>query len=260
MDKAEKPLRAVLFDLDGTLLDLEVDEFMPPYIEALTESLSSYVPAPVLQRALFAGINAMLSEGDGAASNEERFWAAFERESGVPYLEIAGPVARFYAEVFPRLGYVATRVPIAAEVVTSVRSKVERVVLATNAIFPIKAIEVRLEWAGLDPSLFDFVTTYEVMHAAKPHARYYAEICEKLGVHPAEALMIGNDPEQDIAAASQAGLFTYLVDELDGKPGQLREITIRDEAPNGRGPLAAVPAFVDLLQRRRGFMEGNSLD
>jgi len=252
LGKVEKPLRAVFFDLDGTLLNLEVEEFMPPYIEALTESLSKYVPAPAFQRALFAGISAMLSEGDGAASNEERFWAAFERESGVPYHKIAGPVARFYAEEFPRLSYVATRVPIAAEVVQRVRERVERVVLATNAIFPAKAIEVRMEWAGLDPSLFDFVTTYEVMHAAKPHARYYKEICEKLGLDPAEVLMIGNHPEQDIEGASQAGLWTYLVDDLDGKPRDLGEISIQEEAPNGRGSLAAVPAFVDLLQRRAG--------
>lgn len=249
----DTPLRAVFFDLDGTLLDLEVDEFMPPYIDALTGSLSKYVPVPVFRRALFAGIDAMLNDSDGRASNEERFWAAFERESGVAYREVAEPVARFYEEEFPRLSYVASRVPVAAEVVAAVRERVGRVVLATNAIFPAKAIEVRMEWAGLDPSLFDFITTYEVMRAAKPYARYYEEICEKLGLDPSKVLMIGNDPKNDIEGASQAGLWTYLVDDLVGGAGHLQEVSIQEEAPHGRGPLAAVPAFVEWILRRGGL-------
>lgn len=250
MTRSGNRLRAAFFDLDGTLLDLDVDTFLPPYLDALTGAVAGYVPAERFRWAVIAAVQEVERAWDGRATNEERFWAAFERLAGVRREEIAVPVQRFYAEEFPRLGHVARRLPNAADVVASVRQRVEVVVLATNPIFPQSAIATRMEWAGLDPSLFDFVTTYEVMRSTKPHARYYEEICERFGLDPAEVVMIGNNPESDIAGAAEAGLWTYLVEDLTAPPSSFPEFTLDRSAPHGRGALADVPAFVQHLQER----------
>ncbi|MBC7814377.1 MAG: DinB family protein, partial [Burkholderiales bacterium] len=45
----------------------------------------------------------------------------------------------------------------------------------------------------------------------KPDPAYYAEIVARIGIEPDEALMVGDGIENDIIAASTAGLHTYYV-------------------------------------------------
>ena len=42
------------------------------------------------------------------------------------------------------------------------------------------------------------------------HIVVFLEICQKLGVKPENALMIGNDEGEDMKGASEAGLMCYL--------------------------------------------------
>ena len=75
------------------------------------------------------------------------------------------------------------------------------VVIATNPVFPQKAIFERLRWGGFANKKFNLITSYENMHFCKPKPQYYAEILSKLGRTPAECWMIGNDVEEDLVAA-----------------------------------------------------------
>jgi hypothetical protein len=83
--------------------------------------------------------------------------------------------------------------------------------IATNPLFPFLAIEERLLWAGFpEPrKLFEVITTYEKFHFTKPHPEYYAEILGHLGVAPLEAVMIGNDPPNDLNPARALGMGTF---------------------------------------------------
>jgi putative hydrolase of the HAD superfamily len=48
--------------------------------------------------------------------------------------------------------------------------------------------------------------------AAKPDPRAYAAVCEGLGVRPADALMVGDNYELDVVAAKAAGLGAVHID------------------------------------------------
>ena len=56
--------------------------------------------------------------------------------------------------------------------------------VATNPIFPRKAILHRLSWAGLAPEQVPFalITDYERFHFAKPNPAFFAEILAQLGL------------------------------------------------------------------------------
>ena len=86
-----------------------------------------------------------------------------------------------------------------------------RVALATNPIFPAVATESRIRWAGLEPEDFELYTTYESNGYCKPNPAYYREVAAKLGVDPAQCLMVGNDVEEDMEAAEQTGMRVFLL-------------------------------------------------
>ena len=85
-----------------------------------------------------------------------------------------------------------------------------KVAIATNPIFPRSAIIERMRWAEVADLPFHVVTSYENMHAAKPHPAYFSETAALLGVTPSEALMVGDDRVLDMCAAD-VGMRTYYV-------------------------------------------------
>ena len=86
-----------------------------------------------------------------------------------------------------------------------------RVVLATNPIFPAVATESRIRWAGLRPEDFAWYTTYENTGCSKPNPAYYREILSHLDCQGEDCLMVGNDVDEDMIAAQQAGLSVFLL-------------------------------------------------
>lgn len=258
-------LGAVLFDLDGTLLDIDMDRFMAPYVKRLGQAMGDRVVPKQFAEHLMAGVYAMITNDDPQKTNEEVFWEAFERLSGVRRDDIGSQVNRFYETEFPKLGYIANPVPVAPRVVQEAAARCDRIVLATNAIFPRSAIEARLRWAGVDADLFTLITTYENMHACKPSEAYYLEICSLIGVDPQDAIMVGNDFKMDIEPAARVGMATYYVQDVT-PPGktedefaatyaqvggdQVLAQKLSDGSLHERGRLSDLTEFLDRLISR----------
>jgi len=85
-----------------------------------------------------------------------------------------------------------------------------KVAIATNPIFPMSAVRERMRWAGLEGFDVHVVTAYEVMCATKPHAAYYTQTAELLGVDPRTCIMVGDDRVLDMSAAD-IGMRTFYV-------------------------------------------------
>jgi len=97
----------------------------------------------------------------------------------------------------------------------------------------MSAIRERMRWAGLENLGVHAVTSYESMHATKPHAAYYLQTAEMLGVDPRECVMVGDDRVLDMSAAD-IGMRTFYVGnkptpECDwaGTLGELTELLTR---------------------------------
>lgn len=213
---------AVLFDLDDTLLfsDME-NSFLNSYFALLSEYAAPHFPPDKLIPALLAGTDAVQRAHDPALTNEQVFAATFAPLLGQPWPGLRVFFAVFYEERFPQLRVHTHPHPQARQIVADCFDAGYRVAIATNPLFPARAIQHRLSWAGLEDMPFDLVTSYENMHTCKPSPDYYIEIASLLDVPPAACWMVGNDVARDIAPAKSAGMHAYLADEwlVNDDPG-----------------------------------------
>lgn len=222
-------MRAILFDLDGTLLDLDLSGFLKRYFTALDEAsapLAAAHPPGEFMASLHRAVGRMMDPHPGE-TNEQVFYRELRETTGVDLREHWPIYERFYTEVFPTLAGTSGPASGAREAVTTALDLGLKVAVATNPIFPRVAVEHRLAWAGLTDVAFDVVTTYEEMLACKPHADYYRQTAAMLGVPPAECLMVGDDRALDMPAAD-VGMRTYYVgddpDAAAGLRGTLAEL------------------------------------
>lgn len=204
-------MKAILFDLDGTLLPLDEKLFVDIYFTELSKVFSEYnIESNKLVEAIWTATHEII-KNDGKRTNEEAFWEKFKSIINIDLSNVKEVLEKFYAnEFFTKLKKCSTENNLAKVAVNLAKKNGRKVVLATNPVFPIDAL-VRLKWTGLDVDDFDYVSHYGNSSFSKPNPKYYLDLCKKLDVEPKECLMIGNDERQDIFAASSAGMNCYLV-------------------------------------------------
>jgi len=203
-------VKCVLFDLDGTLLPMDQDEFFKKYFGLLTTKMAPYGYDPQkLVKSVWHGVVAM-SSNNGTRTNEDVFWDSFVSEHGEAAFEHKGVFEDFYKNEFQNLKKECGRSAEAVELVKLLKKKGIKTVVATKPIFPDVAIRSRISWAGFSVDDFEIYTTYEKFYYCKPNPMYYKEIAEKIGVLPEECLMVGNDVAEDMTAA-EAGMNVFLL-------------------------------------------------
>lgn len=209
-DLQKMSITTVLFDLDGTLLPMDQEEFTKGYFKLLAKKLAAHGYDPKqLVDAIWAGTAAMV-KNDGSRSNEEAFWDKFTNIYREKAMQDKPLFEEFYKKDFQGAKSFCGFNPEAAKTVREIRNTGRRVALATNPLFPAVATEARIHWAGLEPSDFELYTTYENMGFCKPNTAYYQEILDRLRVKPEECLMVGNDVTEDMVAR-KIGIKVFLL-------------------------------------------------
>ena len=203
-------LKAVFFDLDGTLLPMDMDVFIKTYFGAISKKLVQYGYNPKeLVSVIWHWTGAMI-KNDGKKTNEEVFWDTFVSFYGEDKLKDTVHFDKFYEENFDELKAVCGFNPKAAETVNELKKKNLRLILATNPLFPSIATEKRTRFAGLEPDDFEFFTSYENIGYCKPSPKYYEDILNRTGLKAEECLMVGNDVGDDMVAET-LGLKVFLL-------------------------------------------------
>lgn len=230
----------LLFDLDDTLLDTNIEVFIPAYFQALSDHLAPYVSANVMLPALIAGTRLMVGSEDPSRTLQDVFEEDFYSKLSIPKKDLIEVIDDFYDTVFPEIGSMTNRRPDAVPLIEWAFSRGYRIAIATDPLFPRKATFHRLRWAGFDPEKFELVSSFENFHFSKTHTAYYAEALGQLGWPDGPVLMVGNDAERDLLPAHRLGLKTYFID---------------GESASGPGPEAGRGKLADL----RPWLESTDL-
>lgn len=212
-------LRAVLFDLDDTLVIADNDALMKDYFRRLMARFTQVDPKRFQQQLVHSTMHSIeasqtAKDGEAVETFLERFSRHFFTNLGIePAMET---FADFYSGEYAELGCWAHPAPGARQAVETAQKLGLLIAVATNPVYPLAAIKQRLIWAGLGDVAWNLITTGEEMHICKPHPGYFQEAAAKLGVDPHDCLMVGNDPFNDLPAA-QVGMRTFLA--LDSMAG-----------------------------------------
>ena len=165
--------------------------------------------AHALLEAIELATHAMINN-KGDKSNEDCFWEIFPQKLGDRVIADKYLFEEFYREEFQLAKSSCGYNSEASELVSWLKAKGQRLILATNPLFPNIATFHRIHWAGLNPDDFELYTTYENSHFCKPNLNYYLQIMEKIGEVPENCIMVGNDVQDDMAA-QELGMRVFLL-------------------------------------------------
>lgn len=231
----------LLLDLDDTLLSNGMGTFMPAYLQALGKYMAPYISPERMIPALLAATQLMIRNDQPDCSLKDIFDATFFPAIGMQREQLQGIIDNFYMEVFPSLQPLTQFRAEAVKLVEEAFARGYQVAIATSPLFPITAINQRLEWAGLPPSKFPFrlIPSYATFHFSKPNPAYYTEILARLGWPEGPVIMVGDDLQNDIEPARRVGLAAFWISNNGHIP------TVAPYGPSAAGALVDILPWVD---------------
>ncbi|MFX1496205.1 MAG: HAD family hydrolase [Promethearchaeota archaeon] len=220
--------KAILFDLDGTLIDVNLKKFIPSYLKLLAESISHLIPPnKVITKIL--KVSEEINNNNGKVTNQEIFFEKFFPIDGFDKDKIQPLFDDFYKTKFSELRQYTRKKPEARFLMKAAFAKGYKVVIATTPVLPLSAIQQRLDWAEVGDFEYDLITTIENSRANKPNPVYYKQIVDYLGISPEDCLMVG-DEDKDMVAKT-IGCQTFLVYSVN------TDVNLKTPKPNYTGTL-----------------------
>lgn len=202
-----RKIRAIFFDLDGTLAPLDEEKFVHLYMTSLSKKAAAYgFDGNEFIRYLGKGCLAMFNN-DGQITNEQLFWKVINDK--FPTLN-DDMFKDYYKNEYKDILVTVGENKYAKEIVDYCKDNFEYVVLSTNPLFPLTATRQRLEKVGLKEEDFSFITSYENSSFCKPNPNYFLALLKKFNLSSDEVIVIGNNDYEDGECALKAGIECVL--------------------------------------------------
>jgi HAD superfamily hydrolase (TIGR01549 family) len=246
-----KNVDTFLFDLDGTLLPMDLDEFTRLYFCEIGREFKDIMEPETLVKYIWSCTKDMISNTE-RRTNEEVFMDSFAKLVGEDKLNFYRErFDRFYDTAFLKTKKCIGSVPCIRESVYILKDKGYQVAIATNPLFPEKAILHRIRWAGLKPEDFIYISCYERNCYCKPNKEFYEEVLEEIGKKPEQCIMVGNDVQEDLIAGC-LGMKTYLItDYLIHRTGEPIKCTYKGTYQDFYRFVMGLPALASVLSLKR---------
>ena len=115
MERLEK-IKGVLFDLDGTLLQVEMKNFIPAYIDGLAQHFTDVAHRYAFANTVRDAITVLLMNEDPSVTNEEQFAEVLHYRFGIDAEAVSDRLADFYADGLADLAPLVHPLPLARQI------------------------------------------------------------------------------------------------------------------------------------------------
>jgi FMN phosphatase YigB (HAD superfamily) len=226
------PVRHLLVDLDGTLLGNRSLPLSVDFSLRAIALLKKHVGWKRAARTLIE-VHKEFDRPSKTRTNDIRVIEIFAARMGIEPDAGRTMIRTSLSIIFPSLKRHFFPVPGSREFLDWAKERYP-LTLATNPVWPLEIVKLRVEWAGIDPSIFGFITYANTMHACKPAPEYYEEVLAHRKLAAADCLLIGDDVKMDLPA-TQVGVPVFIV----GKHEKLTRLKFTGaKAPAWRGSYA----------------------
>jgi len=193
-------LKAILFDVEGTLIDINIDLFMRNYVGLLAPRFAHLLPPDKFSKYLLKSYEHAKQENHPQQTNMQSLYEDLCKSTGQSMQTLHPIFQEFHESDFPTLKCLVKAVPQGAESVEYALQKGYLIGVAINPCLPLEAMRECLRWAGLKPELFKVIPTLDGFHFFKPQREYYQELVEKLALQPENCLLVSRQPQSLIPA------------------------------------------------------------
>lgn len=221
---------ALLFDLDGTLIDYDFQIFIKTYLGAASRFFIDLIHNPEkFIKELLSSTDFMEKSNNAETTALDDFLLDFCPKFEADCKEIRNRFLKFYQTGFDVIKPLINPMDGALSLLKDVKSTYPdvKIVLATNPVFPFVAIEKRMEWGKIPQKYFDLITHAENSSFCKLNSKYWFEILEKIKSDPSSSLVIGNDGLRDMGA-KKYGFKTFLIEDALENEDQISSETQPD--------------------------------
>jgi len=236
-------MNTILFDLDGTILPMDLDKFLHSYFKNLAIHLKDYIDPSKLTGIMMECTNLMISN-TSPIPNQDVFMSRFDELVNGDIEMYKEEFSNFYDNLFQEVKNTTWENKYIIESVKVLKEKGYNVVIATNPLFPMKANHHRIRWAGLTPIDFSYISSYEENSYCKPNIEFYKEVLSKINRDPKDCMMVGNDSFEDMIAGT-LGIKTYLI--TDNLVNRYKEQITPDHIGTYKDFLAFVKTLKEVL-------------
>jgi FMN phosphatase YigB (HAD superfamily) len=156
-------IKYLLLDLDGTLIDFDLNTFIQNYLHLIKDNFSHLPFANSVPEWILGGTGLMLNSVI-TITNKEKFLGYFQEKSGLSASEIWEIFLHFYNTDYNKLKEITQPVQGAKSFLKSAIANDFVLILATQPVFPEIAVRKRLQWAGLEKIPFGLITIKNTMN------------------------------------------------------------------------------------------------
>ena len=204
-------MNTVLFDLDGTLLPMDVEEFTKNYFGYIVQTMNENGrDGKFILKAIGKGVEEIV-KNNGTLTNEEVFWNTFVKFYGENKLCDKTFIDSFYTNEFKNTIASCDDNPYVESIIKCCHDLNLITVLSTNPIFPKEGTLTRMSFIGLKEADFDYITTYENSNYCKPNPLYFKMLLDKFNLKSDEVILFGNNTYEDGECALLCGIKCYMV-------------------------------------------------